>query len=200
MYAIDHPRRVKSLLLWSVYLIRQFDDDWGNSGYPRYYFPCEWARFIALVPKTHRTSGTTILQYYAAKMRSPDKQEAKRYTVEWLLWENALVSIRYDPNQNINDVTSDPNTLAIALLETHYFMNGCFVPRNYILDNLKKITHIPCNIVQGRFDMCTPPIIAYDLAQAYGKNLTLQWVNSGHLRTNPELFSKLKEVAATKVI
>jgi proline iminopeptidase len=92
LYAIAHPKRVRRLFLWSLYLIRQFENDWVNEGYPRYNFPEEWERFIGLVPKEHRTNGTTIMQYYANKMRSPDAAEARRHAFEWTLWEAALLS------------------------------------------------------------------------------------------------------------
>jgi proline iminopeptidase len=191
-YAIAHPEHVKSLLIWGVYLIRQFETDWVNEGYPRYNFPTEWARFIELVPEEHRANGNSIMKYYAEQMRSSDPKIANRYAVEWTLWESTLVSIAYDPAETEKETREDPSTLSIALLETHYFTNNCFVPENYILDNLAAIHDIPCQVIQGRFDMCTPPIGAYDLAQAYGDNLTLKWVNSGHLRTDPEMFETLK--------
>jgi proline iminopeptidase len=85
--------------------------------------------------------------------------------------------------------------LSTALLETHYFTNKCFVPENYILDNIDKIRHIPCRVVQGRFDMCTPAIGAYDLAGSYGDNLVLNWVNSGHLRSDPGINELIRAYA-----
>lgn len=177
-------------------MIRKFETDWVNEGYPRFNFPAEWERFIALVPQEHRKDGTSIMAYYAKKMRSENKTVAKKHAIEWTLWEYALTSIAYDPTANETEITEDRNTLATALLETHYFMHGCFVPDNYIMDNLNKIRHIPCHVLHGRFDMCTPPIAAYDLARVYGNSLRLEWVNSGHLRTDPLMQQALKQ--ATK--
>jgi len=185
VYSIAHPKRVSSLILWGIYLIRQFETDWVNEGYAKYNFPTEWRRFISFVPKEHRTNGDSIMNYYADQMRSSDKKTAEKYAFEWALWESALISIEYDPILNEQETRDDPTMLSTALLETHYFINKCFVPENYILDNIDKIRHIPCKVVQGRFDMCTPAIGAYDLAQSYGDNLTLNWVNSGHLRSDP---------------
>jgi len=195
LYAIKYPERVRSLLLWGIYLIRQFETDWVNEGYPRYNFPAEWERFIALVPEKHRVNGDAIMTYYAEQMRSSDEEIAKKYAFEWTLWEAALVSIEYDPTLNEQEVQNDPTTLSTALLETHYFINKCFVPDNYILDNIRMIRHIPCKVVQGRFDMCTPAIGAYDLAKEYGENLTLSWVNSGHLRSDPGMREMIKAYA-----
>jgi proline iminopeptidase len=200
LYTIAHPDRVSSLLLWSIYLIRQSETDWVNEGHPRYNFPAEWARFIAFVPEEHRESGDKIMSYYAAQMRGDNKESARKYATEWTLWEATLLSITYDPAKIEAEVTNDPNVIATALLQTHYFLNKCFVPENYILNNINKIKHIPCSVVHGRFDMCTPPIGAYDLALSYGDQLELQWVNAGHLRSDPEMLKAMKAAAASQLV
>ncbi|MCG7207454.1 prolyl aminopeptidase [Streptomyces arenae] len=196
LYAIEYPERVRSLLIWSVYLVREFENRWVNEGFPRYQFPGEWERFISLVPEEHRVDGSSIMRFYAEKMRSDDEDEAARFAFEWTLWEMTLVSIQYDPAKLEAELREDRSMLSIALLETHYFTQGCFVPENHILDRIETLRHIPCQVVQGRFDMCTPAVSAYDLSRVYGDNLDLQWVNSGHLRTDPALFAALRQATA----
>jgi proline iminopeptidase len=88
----------------------------------------------------------------------------------------------------------------MATMETHYFSNNCFVPENYILSNIDKIKHIPAYIVQGRFDMCTPPVSALDLKAAYGKNLHLQINRAGHLRSEPENLAALRAIASAALV
>lgn len=200
LYAIAHPEKVKGLLVWSIYLARQFENDWVNSGSLRDHFPAEWERFISLVPQEHRTSGDAIMAYYATQIRASDEITAHKHAIEWSLWESALLSIQYDPAANEAEVTNDAATTAVAVLETHYFINHCFVAENYILDNLHKISHLPCFVVHGRFDMCTPPVSAYDLANSYGGNATLRWVNSGHLRSDPAMLEALQFVADQNLI
>jgi proline iminopeptidase len=78
----------------------------------------------------------------------------------------------------------DDDNLAVANLETHYFLNKSFVPENYVVDNLDKIKHIPCTAIQGRFDMCTPPVSIYELSKQYGENMNLKWVNCGHMSSD----------------
>ncbi|MEM6997834.1 MAG: prolyl aminopeptidase [Patescibacteria group bacterium] len=200
MYAIAHPDRVISMMIWGVYTMRQFEDDWVNEGYPRHFFPKEWARFISLVPEANRTDGNTVMQYYADQMREDDAETAEKYAYEWTLWESVLLSIDYDPNELEQEIMDDPKTLAIALLETHYFLNGCFVAPNYIYNNIDKIKDIPCRAVQGRFDMCTPPETALVLAEAYGEKYELQYVNSGHNRADPEMKTALSLIAKTHLV
>lgn len=199
LYAIAHPERVQRLMIWSVFLARQFEVDFVNEGIPRYFFPEAWQRFIALVPEEHRASGDQVMRYYAEQIRSSDEAVAKRYADEWALWECSLLSVRYDPIKLEKEILEDKENTAIARIETHYFMNSCFVPENYILNNLEKIKDIPCTLVHGRFDMCTPPVSAFDLQTAYGDQLSLIWVNSGHYNSDPEMNAALRATAAASL-
>lgn len=197
IYAISYPSRVRAMVIWGVYLARQFENDLLTTGYARYNYPEAWERFIALVPEKSRKTGNSITQYYADKINSEEKNEAVKYADEWSLWETSLLSLSYDKRKTEQDTLGDENNLAIARLETHYFLNGCFIPEGYILDEIGKIQHLPCYVVQGRFDNCTPPISAYQLSKAYGSKLTLQFVNSGHKRTDPELLAALRAAVNT---
>lgn len=199
-YTIAHPERVERMLIWSLFLARQFEVDFVNEGYPRYFLPQEWERFISLVPEEHRGTGDEVMRYYAEKINSADEVVASKYADEWTLWEMTLCSIVYDPIALEKETMGDKDNLAVARLEAHYFLNKCFVSENYILDNIGKIKHIPCSLVQGRFDMCTPAISAVDLKKAYGDNLNLTLVNSSHLSTDPEMSKTLIALAKNLLI
>lgn len=192
MYALAYPKNVKSMIMWGIYLARQFESDIISAGYSRYTYPEAWERFINLVPEKHRKDGTSITKYYADKINSSDKKTAIKYADEWTLWECSLLTLDYDKSKIENDVVlGDESNLAVARFETHYFLNGCFIPENYIIENVEKIRHIPAYVVQGRFDNCTPPISAYELCKAYGDNMTLQFVNAGHRRHDAQLKASL---------
>jgi proline iminopeptidase len=124
-------------------------------------------------------------------MNTDDIQVAQKYADEWSLWEATLLSVSYNKQRLENELIGDESNLPLAKLETQYFLNNCYIPDNFIIDSIDKIKHIPCHIIQGRFDNCTPPISAYKLSKAYGPNLTLQIVNAGHVRSDPELFAAL---------
>lgn len=193
-YAIEHSSSVSRIAIGGVYIGTRFENDFISTGYVRYTYPEAWERFISLVPEDHKNSGQAITKYYSDKMYGSDKKEAKKYADEWTLWEATTVTINYNKDQLEASVSEDDN-LAIAKLETHYFLNDCFMPENYIIDNIHKIKHIPCYVVQGRFDNCTPPETAYRLSKAYGENLTLQWVNAGHKGSDPEIMAADQAVA-----
>lgn len=192
-YALAHPERVKKLSIGGVFLARQFEVDFVNEGVPRYSFPDAWERFISHVPIEHRKTGDDVMRYYADQMRSADKVLADKFAVEWSMWELSLCSIDYDQVAIEKRVREDKNNMAVSILETHYLLNKCFVPENYILENIDKIKHIPCVVIQGRFDMCTPAISAYDLSKVYGRNLELKWANAGHMSTDMGISELIKK-------
>ena len=84
------------------------------------------------------------------------------------------------------------DNLAVAKLEAHYFLTNCFMPDNYILDNIDTIKHIPCYVVQGRFDNCTPPDTAYRLSKAYGKTLHCNGLMQGIEHQTQKLWLQLE--------
>ncbi|KAK4495296.1 hypothetical protein PRZ48_013626 [Zasmidium cellare] len=197
IFAIAHPERVRSLLIWSVYLIRPFENAWVNEGGPRNLFPDEYKRFISNVPADVPKDSVSIMKFYRDKIFSDDEAVAAKYAFEWTLWEECLITITYNPDTLEAEVREDPNAVSIARLELYYFLNGCFVPENHILDSVGRIRHLRCRVVQGRFDMCTPAVSAHDLRDAYGEQLELKVVNSGHLRSDPEMNVALQKAASS---
>src|SRR3990167_4231122 len=193
LYTIAHSKRGKKLIMYGVYLATQEENDWVNEGKPRSAFPEAWERFISLVPKKHRKNGDSIMQYYAGKISSKNKAVAKKHADEWSLWEWVVMTMNYNQKQLEEEVFST-NNIAVAILETHYFLNKCFIPENYILKNIGKIRQIPCYVVQGRFDLCTPPSLGvYKLARSYGEKLKLKLTIAGHLSTDPQNFKEIQK-------
>lgn len=200
-YAIAHPDRVRRLVLWGIYLGRTFEDDFVNAGKVKYVFPEAWNRFIAMVPRNRRRSGKSIMAYYASGIRSNRIEVSNRYADEWILWGSTLASSAYDQQHlerdiiNARKVNGRSGNYGAATIQTLYFRNGCFIRNTPLLKNVSALRHIPCSVVQGRFDLCTPAISAYQLSRAYGDSLHLQWVNSGHSAT-PEMLAVLRATIA----
>jgi len=156
LYAITHPDRVEKIMMWGIFLLRQFELDYLYQGVPRHTFPEAWERFISHVPEKDRHSSMGVIRFYASKVQSKDRKTALKYAAEWNLWESSTVSITYDRQQVERKVLGGDEkqqnfNLAISRMESHYFLNDCFVPKDYILKNINKIKHIPAYVAQGRF-------------------------------------------------
>jgi proline iminopeptidase len=75
----------------------------------------------------------------------------------------------------------DEWAVAFARIECHYFVNkGFFDSPEYILENVHKIRHIPCEIVQGRYDVVCPAKTAWELKK--------RWPEASlHIVSNPSI-------------
>ena len=125
---------------------------------------------------------------------SPQRQT--RFARAWAGWENALASMR----GGASGESPADYARAFARLECHYFLNGAFLDEDgHILRRVGRIAHLPCAIVQGRFDMICPPASAHALHRAWpGSTLTMV-ADAGHALSEPgitaALVSHMKKVA-----
>ncbi len=182
-YALDFPARVAALVLRGVFLCRREDIDWlyTDRGAARFY-PDLWQRLLDALPPGE---GDLVTRYHRA-LRGPDGERLAR---EWTLWEARLSSL--NPPRDLN---VDHNALAMARLETHYFVNGGFLERP-ILPRAGALT-CPVEIVHGRYDMVCPPEQAWLLHRALPDS-HLDWVPAaGHSSAEPAIAEAL--VAAVK--
>ena len=69
----------------------------------------------------------------------------------------------------------------------HYTLNRFFLQEGQLLRNLHRIVHVPCAIVQGRFDVTTPTAGAWTLHKAWPGS-TIEIVPDGaHDELDPPL-------------
>lgn len=67
----------------------------------------------------------------------------------------------------------------------------CFLAPGQLLANLGAISHLPCSIVQGRYDVICPPHTAWAVHQNWPGS-KLVWVNkAGHSSSEPEIAEAL---------
>ena len=79
----------------------------------------------------------------------------------------------------------------MARMEAHYFVNDVFMPEGHLLDNIDKIAHLPCVIVQGRYDMVCPIATADELARAWPYATYVIVPDAGHSAMEPGIRSAL---------
>ena len=75
--------------------------------------------------------------------------------------------------------------LALARIETHYFVNGAFLEEGQLISNAHRMSHIPGVIVQGRYDAVTPLATAWDLHRAWPRAEFRIVPGAGHASSEP---------------
>ena len=182
-YAERYPERVTALLLVGVTMTRRSEIDWLYRGVAP-LFPAEWARFRASVPAVMR-DGDLVEAYYQL-LNDPDPAVCQQAAQAFHDWEFGLMSI---------DATAKPAgnwlnpefQLTRARIVTHYFRNNAWLAH--------RLAGIPGVMVQGRLDLGSPLVTAWELAQAWPAGDLVLVNNAGHSPTDPGMSEAV--IAAT---
>ena len=181
-YAIQHPHACLGLVLRGVFLGTRSEIEWFLYDMGR-FFPEAWRKFVSAVSLSERND---LLSAFYSRLTSPSKPIALSAAQAWAAYENScatLAAVSRDAGET---------ALSLALLEAHYFTNDCFLPENYILKQVKAISHLPVFVVQGRHDVICPPFTAFELVQAWGRQAQLRMVDdAGHSAFEPGVIGRL---------
>jgi len=190
-YTQAHPERVLGLVLRGIFLATTAEIDWFMHGM-RNVFPEAWRAFVEALPPAER--GDLLGNYYR---RLTDRDPAVHLPTAraWDRYEGACTTLLpvADP---LSRFDSDTSALAIARIEAHYFVNRGFLAPNQLLDGVAAIRHLPCTIVQGRYDIVCPPVTADALARAWPEAEYVVVPDAGHSVREPGITREL--VAAVR--
>ncbi|RAU21700.1 prolyl aminopeptidase [Paramagnetospirillum kuznetsovii] len=160
-YGETHPRNCTGFVLRGVFLFRPEEVDWFLFGM-RNFFPEAWLRFMDFLPAAERADP---LAAYMHRLNDPDPAVHLAAARVWCGYEEACA--RLLPPPTAQPETDGPGNLAMARIEAHYMVHAGFLDPDQLLRNLGRIRHLPCIIVQGRYDMVCPPVSADDLARSW---------------------------------
>jgi proline iminopeptidase len=81
--------------------------------------------------------------------------------------------------------------LAFARIENHYFVHGGWMEEGQLIRDAGKLRTIPGVIIQGRYDIATPAVSAWDLHKAWpGAEFHLV-EGAGHAFSEPGILERL---------
>lgn len=189
-YAQTHPDRVSALVLRGIFLCRPQEIDWFYQAGANAIFPDVWEQYENLIPPAERHN---MLAAYYRRLTSADEAVRLAAARAWSIWEGSALKLIPDPAL-IEDFSAPHKALALARIETHYFMNKAFFASdNYLLENVDKIRHLPAVIVQGRYDIVCPMMSAWALHRAWPEAEFIVVGDAGHSVTEPGIRSALVE-------
>ncbi|MBT0587701.1 prolyl aminopeptidase [Alteromonas oceanisediminis] len=179
VYAIRYPAHVSGLILRGTFLARAQDTAWflSASGGAASLFPEHYRAFTQLLTDT-QDSEQVCEQFYQLFTHADQIKQTQALRL-WFSWEERLSRLTLPFPMHISQ-RDFHFVKSLALLECHYLRHRCFLPENYILENLHHITHLPATIIHGRYDMICKMEAAYSLHQRW-HNSTLQIIpDAGH--------------------
>ena len=185
-YAEAHPERVLGLVLRGVFLATRAEIDWFMHGM-RHLYPEAWRAFAEFLPARERGD---LLHSYYARLTNPDPAVHMPAARTWDRYESACSTLipRADGLARHDD---DAAALAIARIEAHYFVHDGFLPDGALLAGVDRIRHLPCTIVQGRYDVICPPVTADALARAWPEADYVVVPDAGHSVREPGITREL---------
>lgn len=189
-YAESHPDRVSEIVLRGIFLIRKWEIDWFYQQGTSRMFPDAWAEYLKPIPVEERGD---LLHAYYRRLTSENPEIRQEAARAWSVWEGRTSTLLPNPDL-IAKSSGDAFSLAFARIECHYFVNGAFFrTESQLLDDVKKIRHLPCVIVQGRYDVVCPAESAWDLHQAWPESKLMIVPDAGHSANEPGITSALIE-------
>jgi proline iminopeptidase len=182
LYGIEFPNRCMGFILRGIFLGTKIEINWFLYDIKK-FFPEAYNKFMSSIPEDKRND---ILEWFYKQLHSNNRSQNLKAASVWAEYENSCSSINYSPRP-----ISGEQALAISKIETHYFMNDCFIEDNYIIKNLNKISNIKSFIVQGRYDVICPPFTALKLADCWNAAKIEVVDDAGHSGFETNISKKL---------
>ena len=188
-YAETHTDRVTELVLRGIFTLRKVELDWFYEGGASALFPDLWEGFLAPVPEDERGH---LVRAYSTLLNDPDPAVHGPAAVAWSRWESSTITL-LPSAETIARFTEPAYAVAFARIENHYFMNGGWWEDGQLIRDAGRLSGIPTVLVQGRYDICTPPMTAWALAQALPEAELKMVPDAGHAFDEPGILDALIE-------
>ena len=185
LYAQAHPERVTELVLRGIFAGRAKEIAWLYQFGASELFPEAWMRFIGPIPEAERSD---LLHAYHRRLTSDDEMVRVNAARSWCAWEASVMTLL---PRATSYTASDESLLALARIETHYFVHDCFIEEGQVLRDAHKLVGIPGVIVQGRYDVVTPATTAYDLHLTWNGSRLEIIPDAGHATSEPGILRRM---------
>jgi proline iminopeptidase len=190
VYAQAHPERCLALVLRGLFLGTQAEMDWLAEGAP-HFFPEAWFEATGAAPGDAALVRLRALQ---DRVLAPGDDDATLRAARALArFEWTAAAMQADRAAIDAELTPD-YTLAYQRVCCHYLRHGCFIDPAALLAGVARIRHLPCHIVNGRFDAVCPPAAAWRLKQVWPEAELAIVPLAGHTSTEPAMAEALRAV------
>jgi proline iminopeptidase len=188
-YAETHPERVTELVLRGIFTLRRSELLWYYQEGASWIFPDKWEGFLAPIPEEERGD---LMAAYRKRLIDPDSAVQAKAARAWSLWEGETITLLH--NQEYSDQFGDEHyAIAFARIENHYFVNEGWFEDGQLIRNAHRLKGIPGVIIQGRYDIATPPKTAWDLHKAWPEAKFIMVPDAGHAVSEPGITHHLIE-------
>lgn len=190
-YAETHPERVSGMILRGVFTGRRSELDWFYERGANRLFPDRWEDLVGQIPAAEQDD---LVAAYRKRLTHPDRAVRAVAARAWTNWESATVMLRQtQAGENGNGGPVSDATIAFARIENHYFYHDLWLEEGQLIRDAHRLADIPGVIVQGRYDVVTPAVTSWQLAQAWPKADYRMVEGAGHAFAEPGILHELLE-------
>jgi len=179
-YAETHPERCIGVKVAGIWLVRKRDIDWWYHGV-REIFPEVWDAYAQGVPEDERGD---LRGAYCRRILGSDAALAAQAGAAQFLYEEAYMHL-----EPPFVAPSPERGIAYSRIFAHYAAHDFWLRENQLIEEAGRLKGIPVSLTTGRYDMCTTPVQAWDMARALEPDMVrLQIINAaGHYPTEPAM-------------
>lgn len=161
-YAESYPENIRAMVLRGIYLATRTENEFFYEVLAN-YFPESTQQFIGSFPdSSYVFNDSDIFKLFQLENEVERNKLMKQF--------EKIASKAYQLNANDSEIDeyieSEENFSQIytmQLVSFYYTANGCFLEEGQLIRDIAKIPNVPVSIVHGRYDMITPPSVAYNL-------------------------------------
>lgn len=181
-YAETHPRSCRALVVSGIFLARKEEFDWRWTG-PRKIFPEVWEELLEFLPPDERCEPRAAFQRRILSEDPTISQPAARALIRY---EGQILD--FLPNwERWQGIEQSENSVTMGRLYIHYERNAYFLEEGQLERDAHRLREIPGAILNGRYDICTPADVAYDLHKAWPEARFEIVANGSHVWNDPAL-------------
>ncbi|MCK5777813.1 MAG: prolyl aminopeptidase [Rhodospirillales bacterium] len=185
VYALRHAEHCRGLVLRGIFLGSSSELDWFLYGMHA-VFPEAWRRFAEYIPASEQND---LLSAYHTRLIDPSPEVHMPAAAYWAGYETSCSNLLASPSEAPPQASS--GALSLARIEAHFFINEVFIGDTEILDGVAGLRHLPCAVVQGRYDMVCPIRTADALVRAWPEIDYRIVPDAGHSAMEPGIRSQL---------
>jgi proline iminopeptidase len=142
---------------------------------------------VAPIPEAERGD---LLAAFCRQLFGDDAAQGLAAARAWGRYEGSTIHLLPDPAVE-ESFASAAVALGVGRLEAHYFRHGAFFTEDQLIRNVDRIRHLPCAIIQGRYDVICPPLSAWRLHQAWPEARFQIIQDAGHGAFEPGIAAAL---------
>jgi proline iminopeptidase len=192
-YAEAHPDRVLGMVIRGVHLGEKDEINNGFAGRTmRRFFPDAVARLEAKLPSDLEAfEPEPLLKLFT----DGDDDVVRRVGHAWIRLA-VKAGYMHAPDEKVEQGWGDYDPRPGAIIDCHYASNGFFLDEGQLLRDADKLKGIPITIINGRYDVICPPIMAYRLHKKLPKSKLIIVEEAGHSEAEPGTTKALLEAVA----